>query len=208
MSEMLPLGFYILGCLLATSPPHRTKPVWKPRTQSTAAEAPARAILSSEQSRVLRGKPFSIEYQVSGGGLNDLYNPFLLPVDPPTAKLAVFNSRHKYVGDLMLSNSKVARAPQTDDWMNISWKRYAGRKIEFVAGRLQRSGDRPEEFDLRTGKYYLQLVFHSRFVSNCPIGTNVTGGGDTMSRLEDWQKNYHKDDVFRSNSLEVELVEE
>jgi hypothetical protein len=133
------------------------------------------------------------------------YNPFLEPKIPPSARLAVFDASGRYVGSVLGGDEPEAEEPVARNWVFIRYRSFIGRRFKFAAGKVL--GADGDERQLPPGKYRLQMIFHSRFVSTCPfLSRSVIIAGSAEQALRAWREDFSDPNQFRSNVVEIELL--
>lgn len=116
-------------------------------------------------------------------------NPFLQQRDSLLpAMLAVFDKKHKYVGDLIESAEGIMPYNTIGDWISIP----AGCSIET---RVNAQVGGPYLF-VPAGTYYLQLIYNRSFITPRP-----------RSEKEIRTSKQSRGELFRSNIVKIELVD-
>jgi hypothetical protein len=178
-------------------------------------------IFSLEAEHALEGQPYRLKGKVSlphgdvvaqGDALRlrvryefgamDLYNPFFNEEIPASAAAAVFDHNKRFVGDLLLRRSNKVRAPDLKDWIISAQGGFIEIDRKLPTTCIGRDG---KEFQLAEGKYFLQVVFHTRLGSFPPLEDDTI----TLSKdgLELWHKRYVDFGNCRSNVIEFEITE-
>jgi hypothetical protein len=137
-----------------------------------------------------------------------VFNPFFRGGIPLPATIAVFDAERKYVGTY-LGPGRSRQNPGKHDWVYLQSGGYVGRTHSLVAGRVPNtpsaSSSNPP---LPPGKYYLQAIFNRGFVNfRSDVDLSKAGPaeiGETLIKLFDA---YDRTEAFRSNVVEIELVE-
>jgi hypothetical protein len=140
-----------------------------------------------------------LDIKFTGSGVF-LYNPFFNTLIPPSAGIVAFDENKQYRGNLLASSFGSSRRPGPADWITLSNLCYLGRimSLPLPVGSDPKKG-------LTPGKYYLQVIYHRRFISSPPVDERV--GRITPESLKNWYDKFPETDLFRSNIVEIEIVE-
>ena len=117
------------------------------------------ATISVDSQSVTLGEPFSVDIRfLNSGGGDEFYNPFLGGQTPLPARLAIFSSDHKYLGDLIERDEASRTALRAEDWTFVPSLCYVGCVERLTAGYIPptaESGSRT----LPPGEYYVQMIY-------------------------------------------------
>lgn len=172
-----------------------------PRRDLRAPGARGRATISTTKTELVVGELFDVEVEFEyQAGYDAVFNPFFDTLTEQPAQIAVFDKSGRLLGGL-LHRGVSFRSPYYGDWVTMRANSKISNKFRFEALRF--SALPPEhEPALMSGKYFVQAVFHSRFISPpLPCGANNEG-----EAVRAWYKLYTDPDLFRSNILELEVV--
>lgn len=155
--------------------------------------------------RIVRGQRFEIDVRYDNHQLTTVFNPFFHPLTHQPAILGIFDSERQYIGDLLDRELGSFRGPSLRDWVSIGAQGYAGRKLTSIAGAVPGTDYNRQGHFLPAGKYYLQMIYRRSFAISPPARTeNGEFDRDDYAR---WWEEHKKLDRFRSNILEIELLD-
>jgi hypothetical protein len=162
--------------------------------------------ISLKTQKVVTGEPFELEVRFWSGGGVYFYNPFFNSLIPPPARLAIFGADKVYIGDMLHRDGGSRRLPAPPDWTIIPGNCYVGTTLKMQAGHVPGTQYAYRGNELPAGKYYLQMIYHGRFASAPPV--TDAGPDITPENLAKWKQLFTEGDLFRSNIVELELVEQ
>lgn len=123
-----------------------------------------------------------------------------------TVELLTFDSDGNCVGNLLQARgiSGSAQSPAESHWRTLRPGEAVEAKIRARA-RVMLLGEQL----LKPGKYQAQLVVLDRYLSEYPYAgipnPAISGDERYLERLEKWREKYPGKEMFRSNSVEIEL---
>ena len=162
------------------------------------------ATLSLKKTKVEIGKEFSIDIRFTnecGGGY--FYNLFFDPRIRPPAKLAIYNSKKEYIGDILGGmRSLGCRRTISEDWIPLPYC-YVGTHLIFKAGYVPGTAYASNYNLLPPGEYYLQMIYYESFVS--PLHVMLR---NPKKYKKDIIQKYYKDfikkkELFSSNAVKI-----
>ena len=165
--------------------------------------------ISVDPARIEIGSKFSVSahFANSSGAQRSVYNPFFKHLIPFPAKLAIFDAKKKYIGDLLAFEVGSARRIYGTDWMVLPERGIVGARFEIEAGNVARTRYIKNR-ELPPGIYYLQMIYLDRFLSEMPKHSR---SGATPIEQRRWattefHRRYPGKELVRSNVVEVRLV--
>jgi hypothetical protein len=209
-----------------------SSPVFKERCDLETKTHKGRATIAISSREVRAGDSMTVEVRFENHGCQQqFFNPFFQSLIPMPARLAVFDSERRYVGDLLWFSGGSQRSLSREDWVTIPHRGSIGCVVvvRFVdASKYPLSGLRK----MSSGRYCLQMIFHSRFASepkwkrmtvpdaarlNLPmlsddqfeeLRTRLAWFPSQQFDLAAWSDRYKDDDLFRSNVIEIRFTDE
>lgn len=144
---------------------------------------------------------FDVRFSLQDG-TGKVFNPFFNPLLPLPASVAVYDADHRYLGNCVELPVGSRRRAGPDDRVQIWPGGYAGARLRRPAGALP-SGQPGKP--LPPGKYYVQAIFYSGFVT---FGEAADGdeGPAVAHAFADPEINFDRSELFRSNVVEIELL--
>ena len=162
------------------------------------------ATLSLKKTKVEIGKEFSIDIRFtneSGGAY--FYNLFFNPRIRPPAKLAIYNSKKEYIGDLLNEmRATGCRGAIPEDWTPLPYC-YVGTHLASKAGYVPETVYASNYNLLPPGEYYLQMIYYESFVSplHVMLRSPKKYKKDILQKFyKDFKK---KKDLFSSNIVKI-----
>ena len=149
--------------------------------------------LTLNKTKVKAGEEFGADIRfLNKGGGHKFFNPFLNTLMPRPAELAIFDSKKKYVGNLLATfDGSHVRGETDQDWTYIASSAYVGKEYNFRLGYANGIQYFPyndlSQTSLPVGVYYLQVIYNSAFISR---------------DFSDYNR-----DFFRSNVVEIQLTD-
>jgi hypothetical protein len=164
------------------------------------------ATITVDRQSVPLGEPFSVDIRfVNSGAGDEFYSPFLGGGMARPAILAIFNSDHKYLGDL-IEREEAARATLSlQDWTFVPSLCYVGRVERLTAGYVPATtagGSRA----LPPGEYYVQMIYFKAFLAKNPMKMDRRPLEDDEKVFRQFEKNFDRAELFRSNVVKVRLT--
>jgi hypothetical protein len=151
------------------------------------------------------GELFSVDIRfLNSGGGDEFYNPFLRGQIPLPAGLAIFNSDHKYLGDLIEPEEASRLTPSADDWTFIPSLCYVGCVERLMAGYIPATSEHGSQ-TLPPGEYYVQLVCFKAFLARNPA-LERQPLEDKEKLLHQFAKEFDRSELFRSNVVKLRLT--
>jgi hypothetical protein len=146
-----------------------------------------------------RGQPFTtqITFHNTGGGAY-FFNPFFNTLIDLPAQLAIFDSRKEYIGDLLHWVGGSRRSTGPNDWTFI-WGGFVGTSFERTAGYVPGTKYDSVRNPLPPGTYYIQMIYHGVFLHPHQELKH-------KQEIDDW-KTFDKKELFRSNVIKIDLVD-
>jgi len=166
------------------------------------------ATLSLKKTKVAIGKRFSVDIRFTNEcGGSYFYNLFFNPLVPPPAKLAIYNSKKEYIGDLLGEmRSPSHRGVGLEDWTLLPYC-YVGTHLMFKAGYVPETAYAYNSNLLSPGEYYLQMIYYESFISSL----HVMLRNPKKYKKTIFQKFYKefrkKKELFSSNIVKVVFTE-
>lgn len=160
----------------------------------------AAAMLKLETPVIKAGERISIKLRfVNTGHSWDFYNLFLNSRIPQPAQIALYDSNHNYLFEIIPRTSSVI-GMSWDDWTYLPG---GGCSVEF-----------PMEWDtsfyrrlLPPGDYYLQLIYYKAFVALDPPWRDTAPDVNAKrERLRDFENHFDHSELFRSNPVEITIT--
>lgn len=171
----------------------QANPVFKEKAPLDIGSFRGKATLTLNKTKFKVGEKFTADIRfLNQSGGDKFYNPFFNRLIPLPAKLAIFDGKKKFIGDLMGNTNGSRRSINPDtDRTYIEGSSYVGTKYPLTAGSVQ--GTKYDPFIgkesrkwLPVGRYYLQVIYNTSFVELGLRGYNT--------------------ELFRSNVAEFQIV--
>lgn len=153
----------------------------------------SRVAITTVNQVVKKNQLMFIDVRFANGGDwgNDFFNVFLgnqgaaMP-----ASLAVFDAKHRYVGNALFWMGGSRHSNTADDWTRIPTDSYVGTQIRVDLGLV-------EFKSTVSGVYYLQMIYNKSFVTPRPLNEEQIRAFRTKRDLSE---------LFRSNIVKIEIV--
>lgn len=164
-----------------------------------------KATISVQHVKIARGADVALDARYINHGVPYLFNPYFNRLTDQPAILAIFDSEKHYIGDLRRQVLGSYVRPGIGDWVQIPAGGYAGVTLGFTAGMVPGTQFMGRGNELPAGKYYVQLIYRRSFATKAP----TRGDSATIepNDLDAWFRHGAALDLFRSNILEIELVD-
>lgn len=170
-------------------------PVFKREMPLDAGSFRGKTTLTLNKTKLKAGEKFTADVRfLNTSGGDKFYNPYFNALRPLPAKLAIFDSEKKYIGNLIDPNGGSRVSFETDsDWIYIASLAYVGKEISLFAGNTHGTmydpmvGGKSWKKSLPNGRYYLQVIYNRSFIEHGFRGYNT--------------------ELFRSNVVEIEIIE-
>lgn len=163
-----------------TYPFHDQTPLFLPETECWAYLLPRYSVVKPETPLTLH-----LTFENVGQG-RSFYNPYFHGLIPKPGMLAVYNTRHELVNDLIAFGGHSQKGPGIGDWRYVDGQSYVGFKIYNETLRLS------------PGTYYLQMIYFRPFAYDQP------GDNADMGRI--FESLYDQHEIFRSNPVTVKVL--
>jgi len=165
------------------------------------------ATISVDTQSVTLGEPFSadIRFLNSGGG-EEFYNPFFGVQTPLPARLAIFSSDHKYLGDLIERDEASRKMLSVEDWTFLPSLCYVGCVQRLTAGYIPATAESASR-TLPPGEYYVQVIYLKGFLAKNPARLERRPLEDDEKLLLRFEKEFDRAELFRSNVVKVRFTE-
>jgi hypothetical protein len=163
------------------------------------------ATLSLSQTRPRLGERFTADIRFTNRSGGDyFYNPFFNRLVPLPARLAIFDSSKKYLGDLLTWEGGSQKAVSSGDWQFIPGDCYVGTPIaDLTAGYVPGTEFGVMSHLLPPGEYHLQVIYLKAFIAANPAATVRDPSEELRFDLTDFYKNFDRGELFRSNVVKV-----
>ncbi len=165
------------------------------------------ASLSLKEAQIEIGKKFSVDIRFtnkSGGAY--FYNPFFNRLIPLSAKLAIYNSKKEYIGNLLYWEGGSRKNVASNDWKFIPADSYVGTPLTFTAGYVPDTAHGVTSNLLPLGEYYLQMIYYKSFVSSNPDRLISNPPKDKKTMIREFYKNFNREELFSSNVVKIVFV--
>ena len=164
------------------------------------------ATISADKQSVALGEPFSVDIRfLNSSGGDEFYNPFLGGQTPLPARLAIFSSDHKYLGDLIEREELARETLGAGDWTFIPSLCYVGCVERLMAGYVPATAERGSQ-TLPPGEYYVQMIYFKGFLARNPTKRNRRPLEDEAKVFRQFAKNFDRAELFRSNVVKVRFT--
>jgi hypothetical protein len=197
----------VLLTLGAGSLAAQTAPEWtgEPRDLDSGSQRGS-ATISADKQSVTVGETFSVDIRfLNGGGGDEFYNPFLRGLTPLPARLAIFSSDHKYLGDLIERQEVSRRTLSADDWTFIPSLCYVGCAERLTAGYVPTTAEGGSR-TLPPGEYYVQMIYFKAFLAENPARLGRRPLEDEAKAFRQFEKNFDRAELFRSNVVKIRFT--
>jgi hypothetical protein len=165
------------------------------------------ATITVDKPAVALGAKFEVDIRFrNGGGGDDFYNPFFNHLVPLPARLAIFDSQHKYLGDLLRWEGGSRRSPGINEWAWIPGECYVGCSERFRAGYVPGTVHGVMSNLLPPGTYYLQMIYFKAFASTNPARLESNPPTDVRERVAKFLKTFDCGELFRSNVATIRFT--
>jgi len=152
------------------------------------------AALTTDKTTVKLGETFTVDIRFFSESPGDYYNTYFNGLIPVPAKLAIFDSDKKYLGDLIEFIGGSRRRASSHDWTYIPSQCYVGTFLHpFIAGYIPSQS----RYKLPDGDYYLQMIYNKTFILPRPADTD---------HVAVWSDKRLDRELFRSNVVKVRFV--
>jgi hypothetical protein len=167
------------------------------------------ATLTLNQTTLKLGERFSADIRFTNTSGGDcFYNPLFSRLTFLPARLAIFDSRKAYLGDLLLWEGGSWRGPSAMDWQWVPGDCYVGTIIgHLTAGYVPGTESGVLGHPLPAGEYYLQVIYFNAFIAGNPERMGSNPLKDLPIHLAEFQKNFDRGELFRSNVVRVVFAE-
>jgi hypothetical protein len=158
------------------------------------------ATLSVEKTVISSKDDFLVEIRFFNTGEGRyFFNPFFDSLIARPAQIALYDSNHNYIGNLIESYSGSMKLTSSEDWIFIPTRASTGIEMQLKPTVNLRS--------IPPGDYYLQVIFYEAFIASNPAESrgNVSLGNE-QSRLESSVENFDRNELFRSNPVKVTIT--
>jgi hypothetical protein len=164
------------------------------------------ATISADRESVTLGEMFSVDFRFFNRSIADeFYNPFLRGQTPLPARLAIFNSDHKYLGDLITPDEVPRQALSAQDWTFVPQLSYVGGIERLTAGYIPPSSDSGSRM-LPPGEYYVQMIYFKGFLARNPAKQERPQLEDDEKTLMRFTRSFDREELFRSNVVKVRFT--
>jgi hypothetical protein len=131
----------------------------------------------------------------------DFYNPCFTPRMPPPGQIALYDSNHKYLCEIIPFVSYSFIGESWDDWMFLPG---GGCSFEFPMNLRLTYYRRP----LPPGDYYLQFVYYKAFIALDPPWRETDPDVRAkQARLKDFETHFDRSELFRSNPVKITITQ-
>ena len=162
--------------------------------------------ISVDKESVPLGEPLSIDIRFLNRGAGDeFYNPFLGGQVPLPARLAIFSSDYKYLGDLIEREDVPRGRLSAEDWTFIPSLRYVGCAERLTAGYVPTTTEGVSR-SLPPGEYYVQMIYVKAFLAKNPGKLEHRPLEDEAKALRQFEKDFDHAELFRSNVVKVRFT--
>lgn len=185
----------------------QTAPEWtgEKRDLDSGSSRGAVTIAVDKQSAAL-GEPLSVDVRfLNSGGGDEFYNPFLRGQTPLPARLAIFSSDHKYLGDLIEPEEASRLTLSAEDWTFVPSLCYIGCVERLTAGYVPATSERGSQ-TLPPGEYYMQMIYFKAFLARNPATLERRPLEDEEKLLRQFAKDFDRSELFRSNVVKLRLT--
>ena len=197
----------VLLTLGAGSLAAQTLPEWTgERRDLDSGSQRGSATISADPQSVTLGETFSMDVRfLNGGAGDDFYNPFLRGQTPLPARLAIFNSDHKYLGDLITREESPRGTLRVEDWTFIPTLCYVGWAEKLTAGYVPAAAEGGSR-SLPPGDYYVQMIYFKALLAPNPAKLERRPLEDESKAFWQFDKNFDRAELFRSNVLKIRFT--
>jgi len=165
------------------------------------------ATITVDPQSVALGGPFSVDIRfLNSGGGEEFYNPFLGVQTPLPARLAIFSSDHKYLGDLIERDEASRKMLSVEDWTFLPSLCYVGCVQRLTAGYIPATAESASR-TLPPGEYYVQVIYLKGFLAKNPARLERRPLEDDEKLLLRFEKEFDRAELFRSNVVKVRFTE-
>lgn len=162
-------------------------------------------ILAPQRTRIVRGREVIVDMGFENLGNNAyFYNPFFCQDLPSAADLVVLDDRKQYLGCLAPKEILSVRHPTVRDWALIPTRGLVGTVRHYrtaLTTEKSTGNDGTAMKELPPGDYFLQVIYHRRFVSWTP--RSATEADD----LPQQRRKSAYSDCPRSTPVRIEIVD-
>jgi hypothetical protein len=157
--------------------------------------------LSIENPVIKAGEHISIKVCfVNTGKSWDFYNPFFTSRIPLPAQIALYDSDHNYICDLMSFYVGSVIGMSWDDWTFLPG---GGCSFTFPTNLKPTYFRRP----LPTGDYYLQIIYYKAFIALDPPWRETDPDVKAkQTRLKNFEAHFDQSELFRSNPVKFTIA--
>jgi hypothetical protein len=164
------------------------------------------ATISLDKQSVALGETLSVDIRfLNDGAGGEFYNPFLSGLTPLPGRLAIFSSDHRYLGDLITPEEAARRTLSAEDWTFIPPSCYAGKVEKLTAGYVPPTAEGGSR-TLPAGQYFLQMIYCKSFLAKNPTKQGHRLLEDEEKTFLQFEKSFDREELFRSNVVEVRFI--
>ena len=165
------------------------------------------ATISADKQSVALGEPFSVDIRfLNSGAGGEFYSPFLSGQTPLPARLAIFNSDHKYLGDLFDREGVQRRAMlSAEDWTFVPTLCWVGRAERLTAGYVPATSESGSR-SLPPGEYDIQLIYFKALLATNPAKLERKPLEDAEKVFRRFERDFDRAELFRSNALRIRFT--
>jgi hypothetical protein len=165
---------------------------WSPGQQTRQPSFAGDVVLSSQQSDLLLSEYLFLTVRFHNAGpARDFYNPGFEAAFPAPAALAVYDARHRFIGNLLPQTQ--TEIPTPDAWVHVD----AGATVEYSFAASTDSFPGHPGMQLKAGVYTFQLVYSQAFIEPCPPAGILAGS--------EFSRQLARFDLMRSNPIKIRL---
>jgi hypothetical protein len=164
------------------------------------------ATISADKESVPLGEMFSVDVRfLNKSNGETFYNPFLLDKGPLPVELAIYDADHKYLGHLFPTHLYESSA-DGNDWIFIPSLCYVGCSVKFMAGNVPEVAERGGSGLLPPGEYCVQMIYFKAFLARNPAKRERRPLEDDEKMFRQFEKNFDRAELFRSNVVKVRFT--
>ena len=156
--------------------------------------------LSVENPAIKAGEVLSMRVRFENTGKPwDFYNPFFNSRIPLPGQIALYDSDHNYVCEIIPWVSSSVIGMSWDDWTFLPG---GGCSLEFPM-RLK-----PTHYKapLQPGDYYLQFIYYKAFIALAPPWRETDPDVEAKrQRLKQFETHFDRSELFRSNPVKITI---
>jgi len=164
------------------------------------------ATIAVDKETVALGEPFSVDIRFLNRGAGDeFYNPFLGGGLPRPAILAIFNSEHKYLGDLIQREETSRVKLGLEDWTFVPTLCYVGCVERLTAGHVPATAAAGSRA-LKPGEYFVQMIYVKSFLAKNSLKLERKPLEDDEKMFRQFERTFDRSELFRSSVVKVRFT--